>query len=224
VPFLGQILNAITEPEVPQKLVAKPPFAVILNTYLVKREAYLVEKRDTNLLRKDAAMAENKDSDLQKIKELIEIMKRNELVELEISHGDDKIFLKRGQDQPAVGGNGTDAVMAGANVSTAPVGPNAAQSSTPQVPSPVSEPQLEEDLVEITSPLVGTFYATPSPDSDSYVEVGSYVEAQAVVCIIEAMKVMNEIKTETSGTIVEILVANGQAVEYGQVLFRIRPD
>lgn len=205
-------------------MVAKPPFAVILNTYFVKREACLVEKRDTVLLRKDAAMAENKDSDLQKIKDLIEIMKRNELVELEISHGDDKIFLKRGQAQPAVGGSGIGAVMAGPDVSTAPGGPNAAQSSTPQAPFPVSEPQLEEDLVEITSPLVGTFYATPSPDSGAYVEVGSYVDAQAVVCIIEAMKVMNEIRTETGGTITEILVANGQAVEYGQVLFRIRPD
>lgn len=205
-------------------MVANLPFPVILNTYLVKREAYLVEKRDANILRKDTAMAENKDGDLQKIKELIEIMKRNELVELEISHGDDKIFLKRGQAQPAVGGSGTDALIGGPNVSTAAVGTNAAQGSTPQAPSPVSEPKLEEDLVEITSPLVGTFYATPSPDSDSYVEVGSYIEAQSVVCIIEAMKVMNEIKTETSGTIVEILVANGQAVEYGQVLFRIRPD
>ncbi len=165
-------------------------------------------------------MAENKDSDLQKIKELIEIMKRNELVEIEISHGDDKIVLKRCQSQPAVGGSGTDAAMAGTNISTAPAGPNAA----PQVPTSVSGPQLEEDLVEIKSPLVGTFYATPSPDSEHYVEVGSYVDAQAVVCIIEAMKVMNEIKTETGGTIVEILVSNGQAVEYGQVLFRLRPD
>jgi acetyl-CoA carboxylase biotin carboxyl carrier protein len=169
-------------------------------------------------------MAENKDSDLQKIKELIEIMKRNELVEVEISHGDDKIFLKRRQAQPAVGGSGTDAAMAGPNISSAPEGINAGQSSEPQAPSSVSQPQLEEDLVEIKSPLVGTFYATPSPDSGSYVEVGSYVDAQAVVCIIEAMKVMNEIKTETSGTIAEILVANGQAVEFGQVLFRIRPD
>ena len=224
MPFLGQILNAITEPEGPQKLVAKPPFAVILNTYLVKREAYLVEKRDTNLLRKDTAMAENKDSDLQKIKELIEIMKRNELVELEISHGEDKIFLKRCQAQPTVGGSGTEAVIGGPDISTAPAGPNAAQTSAQQVPPSVSEPQLEDDLVEIKSPLVGTYYMTPSPDSEPYVEVGSYVDAQAVVCIIEAMKVMNEIKTETGGTIAEILVANGQAVEYGQVLFRIRPD
>ncbi|HUS73428.1 MAG TPA: acetyl-CoA carboxylase biotin carboxyl carrier protein [Sedimentisphaerales bacterium] len=169
-------------------------------------------------------MAENKDSDLQKIKELIEIMKRNELVEIEISHGDDKIVLKRCQSQPAIGGSGTDAAMAGTNITTTPAAPNAAQTSAPQVPTSVSGPQMEEDLVEIKSPLVGTFYATPSPDSEHYVEVGSYVDAQVVVCIIEAMKVMNEIKTETGGTIVEILVSNGQAVEYGQVLFRLRPD
>jgi acetyl-CoA carboxylase biotin carboxyl carrier protein len=74
------------------------------------------------------------------------------------------------------------------------------------------------------SPIVGTFYATPTPDSEPYVEVGSTVNTQTVVCIIEAMKVMNEIKAEISGTIVEILVTNGQAVEYGQVLFKVRPD
>lgn len=169
-------------------------------------------------------MAENKDSDVQKIKELIEIMKRNELVEIEIRHGDDKIVLKRSQAQTAVGGTGTAVPTGYPNISTVPAGPNAAHASAQPVPPPVSEPQLEEDLVEIKSPLVGTFYLTPSPDSDPYVEVGSYVDAPAIVCIIEAMKVMNEIKAETAGTIVEILVANGQAVEYGQVLFRIRPD
>ena len=109
-------------------------------------------------------------------------------------------------------------------ISTVPSGTNSAQMPLQAEAASVSEPQVKEDLIEIKSPLVGTFYATPSPDSDSYVEVGSYVEAQAVVCIIEAMKVMNEIKTESSGTIAEILVTNGQAVEYGQVLFRLRPD
>ena len=148
-------------------------------------------------------------------------MKRNELVEVEISHGDDKIFLKRSQPQPAVGMSGPVVPIAGHDISA---GTNAGQTSVPPELLSVSKPQLEEDLVEIKSPLVGTFYATPSPDSDHYVEVGSYVEAQAVVCIIEAMKVMNEIKTENSGTIAEILVTNGQAVEYGQVLFRLRPD
>ena len=82
----------------------------------------------------------------------------------------------------------------------------------------------EQNLVDIKSPMVGTFYVTPSPDSEPYVEPGSPVDPQTVVCIIEAMKVMNEIKAETTGTIVEVLVTNGQAVEYGQILFRLKPD
>ena len=168
-------------------------------------------------LRKDAAMAE-KDSDLKKIKKLIEIMKENDLVEVEIKHDDDKIFLKRAQpQQPAVG-----IPMMRPEPGAAPVSPEiiepASQSSGPQaVPG-------EEDLVEIKSPIVGTFYATPSPDSEPYVDIDTEVGPQTVVCIIEAMKVMNEIKAETTGTIVEILVTNGQAVEYGQVLYKVRPD
>jgi acetyl-CoA carboxylase biotin carboxyl carrier protein len=82
----------------------------------------------------------------------------------------------------------------------------------------------KNNLAVIKSPLVGTFYASPSPDSAPFVELGSHVDAQTVVCIIEAMKVMNEIKAETSGTIAEILVGSGQAVEYGQVLFKVKPD
>jgi len=86
--------------------------------------------------------------------------------------------------------------------------------------------QQEEDetLVEIASPIVGTFYASPSPDSEHFVAVGSQVGPDTVVCIVEAMKVMNEIKAETSGTIVKILCKAGQAVEYGQVLFKVKPD
>ncbi len=163
-----------------------------------------------------------KDSDLQKINELIEIMKRNGLVEVEIKHGDDKIFLKRCQPQQLAGA----VPMVGPNISAgsqaAPAGPNATQTSAVEVEP--SAPQPQEDLVEIKSSIVGTFYAAPSPDSEPCVEVGSNVDVQTVVCIIEAMKVMNEIKAETSGTIAEILVTNGQAVEYGQVLFRVRPD
>jgi len=167
---------------------------------------------------KDTMMAQ-KDSDLRKIKELIEIMEQNGLVELEIKHGDDKIFLKRcPPQQPAV----TGAAAASPEPATASFGADVTDVSAIKVPSPV--PPQDEDLVEIKSPIVGTFYATPSPDSEHYVEVGSHVEPQTVVCIIEAMKVMNEIKADTGGTIAEILVTNGQAVEYGQVLFRIRPD
>jgi acetyl-CoA carboxylase biotin carboxyl carrier protein len=168
-------------------------------------------------------MAE-KDTDLEKIKKLIEIMKENELLEVEIKHGDDKIFLKRHQPQSSVGGT-LSAIPAmrpepgAADVRTGDAG-TLIQAYASQAPPKASA----EDLVEIKSPIVGTFYAKPSPDAEPYVEVGSKVEPQTLVCIIEAMKVMNEIKAETSGTITEILVTNGQAVEYGQVLFKVKPD
>jgi acetyl-CoA carboxylase biotin carboxyl carrier protein len=168
-------------------------------------------------LRKDAAMAE-KDTDINKIKKLIEIMKENDLVEIEIKHEDDKIVLKRAQPQQAVGGiTMIRPESGGAPVGSENIGAASQPSARQAVPS-------EEDLVEIKSPIVGTFYATPSPDSEPYVDIGSEVGPQTVVCIIEAMKVMNEIKAETSGTIVGIHVTNGQAVEYGQVLFKVRPD
>lgn len=157
-----------------------------------------------------------KDTDLQKIRELIEIMKRNELVEVEIKHGEDKILLKRPQpQQPTV----TALLPASAGA-----GLVSAQAEPPATEAKSAIPQQESNLVEIKSPLVGTFYATPSPDSEPCVEVGSVVEPQTVVCIIEAMKVMNEIKAETSGTIAEILVTNGQAVEYSRVLFKVKPN
>jgi acetyl-CoA carboxylase biotin carboxyl carrier protein len=159
------------------------------------------------------------DNDVERIKELIEIMKENELVELEIKHGDDKIFLKRSQgDVPALTAVPVVA-HPGVAVNGGQVSGQPAQAEPAQ-----AEPQAAEQLVEIKSPLVGTFYTASSPDSESFVEIGLHVNRQTVICIIEAMKVMNEIKAETSGTVVEILVKNGQAVEYGQVLFKVKPD
>ncbi len=152
--------------------------------------------------------------DIQKIKELIEIMKENDLVEIEIKHGEDKIALKRSQPQVSV-----PAFAVGAAVQP-PVAAET-QAAAQATPPP---PQPQEMLVDIKASIVGTFYSAATPDSEPYVEVGSHIDPQKVVCIIEAMKVMNEIKAETSGTIVEVLVTNGQAVEYGQVLFRVKPD
>ncbi|MBC8217160.1 MAG: acetyl-CoA carboxylase biotin carboxyl carrier protein [Planctomycetes bacterium] len=166
-------------------------------------------------------MAE-KDADLQRIKRLVKIMKENELVEVEIKHGDDKISLKRSQPQPAVGQSIAAVPVIGHESVVVPSAPRA--EDTAGVPSQAASAGAAEELAEIKSPIVGTFYATPSPDSEDYVEVGSRIEPQTVVCIIEAMKVMNEIKAEISGTIAEVLVSNGQAVEYGQVLFRVKPD
>jgi len=152
------------------------------------------------------------DSDLQKIKKIIEIMKANDLAEVEIKHGDDKILLKRSEPKQPI------PIAAAAN--------KAAKEPDTKPPNqqalPLAHP--EEELVEIKSPMVGTFYATPSPDSALFVELESHVNPQTVVCIIEAMKVMNEIKAETSGTIAQVMVSNGEAVEYGQVLFKVRPD
>ncbi len=201
-------------------MFAKTNLGDILIALSRQHNSRFVELRDVKQLwgcGKDAVMPE-KDADLQKIRELIEIMKQNDLLEVEIKHGDDKIFLKRCPPQQPI----LAAVpVVGPQLAT-PAGPGGIGVSVP--PSQPQAPQKQENLVEIKSPIVGTFYATPSPDSEPYVEVGSHVTPQTVVCVIEAMKVMNEIKAETSGTIAEVLVTNGQAVEYGQVLFRVRPD
>jgi acetyl-CoA carboxylase biotin carboxyl carrier protein len=161
-----------------------------------------------------------KDIDLKKIKELIEIMKQNGLEELEIRQDDDKIYLKRSQPQATQGPSIASFPVMKQEFGPAPM---AAKDSAAGHPG-ASQPKHDENLVEIKSPIVGTFYAKPSPDSEPYVEIGSSVGPQTVVCIIEAMKVMNEIKAETSGMIADVLVTDGQAVEYGQVLFKVRPD
>jgi len=159
-------------------------------------------------------MPEKNQTNLQKIEELIELMKLNDLVELEIVDGDSKIHLKRPQAQPP-------------SVTALPlVAPAVSQAaSVPAAESAEAKPATDEteEFVEIKSPIVGTFYSAPSPDSEPYIEVGSEVEPETVVGIIEAMKVMNEIKAQLTGMITQIVVANGQAVEYGQVLFRVRP-
>lgn len=160
-----------------------------------------------------------KDTDSQRIKELVEIMKQAGLLEIEIKHGDDKILLKRLPPQPVAGPAAVPAV--GRDVLAAPVGTAPAQNSAAESGPAAAQ---QEELIEIKSPIVGTFYDKPSPDSEPYVELDSHVSPQTTVCIVEAMKVMNEIKAEAEGVIAEIMVKNGQAVEYGQILFKVKPD
>lgn len=139
--------------------------------------------------------------DLQKVKELIrelcELMREFGLAEVEIKKGSKRIFLKR--EVPILG---------------------PAVSSVAQFPTGVKG--FDEKLEVIKSPTPGTFYGRVEPDSKPYVEIGSEVEPQTMVCMIEAMKVMNEIRAETTGTIKEILAKDGQAVEYGTPLFKVR--
>ena len=141
-----------------------------------------------------------KDSDLQKIKEFIALMKAHNLVEIEITHGDDKILLKRTVAQ-------TDAI-----------------SRSKVEEHPVESDDSDKDLKDIESPARGIFYAAMGPDDDPFVEIGSEVTPQTKVCMIEAMKVMNQINAGITGQIVEILAKNGQAIEYGQPLFKVRPE
>lgn len=162
-------------------------------------------------------MAE-KDADVQRIRELIKIMNENDLVKIDIQHGEDRLCLRRAEPAPP-------APFAGPFVTQLPgtlASGGALEGYAGTAQAPVAK--TEDHLLEIKSPIVGTFYEGPSPDSESYVDLGAHVDPQTVVCIIEAMKVMNEIKAELSGTVVEKPVSNGQAVEYGQVLFRVRPD
>jgi acetyl-CoA carboxylase biotin carboxyl carrier protein len=153
--------------------------------------------------------------DLKEIKELIALMKRNELSEFQLEQGDFKIKLKKGGEIQQI-------IAAPA----AYAAPSPTAGTSPSSGSASAAPSTSEAGAapgkEIVSPMVGTFYASPSPESPLYVEVGQQVSEETVVCIIEAMKVMNEIKAEMKGTITEILAENGKPVQFGQALFRLK--
>jgi acetyl-CoA carboxylase biotin carboxyl carrier protein len=154
--------------------------------------------------------------DLKDIKAIIDLMRKNAISEFELERQDFKIKLKRSGNGGTVVGSPDDSpglVYASAPpvIVAAPPG-----SGAPGSASASSE-------IDIKSPMVGTFYRSPSPDSGPYVEIGTEINADAVVCIIEAMKVMNEIKSEVRGVITQVLIENGKPVEYGQPLFKVRP-
>jgi len=146
-------------------------------------------------------------------------MKKNSVSEFELEKQDFKIRLKRG-------GNGSTPGVAyedAAPVLTY-VQPAVAAAAAAPVAPPAAAPPPASNEVDIKSPMIGTFYRAPSPESASYVEVGAEVNADTVVCIIEAMKVMNEIKAEAKGVITQVLMENAKPVEFGQPLFKIRPS
>ena len=147
-------------------------------------------------------------------------MKANDLSELEVVDGQSRIVLKRGGGSQAV----TPQVVAVPQI-VAPdrAGPQPAGPAAAAAPEAAKSAQGDKDR-QIVSPIVGTFFTGPSPSADPFVEVGSKVKEDSVVCIIEAMKVMNEIKSELAGTIKKVLVENEAAVEYGQALFLVEVD
>ena len=145
---------------------------------------------------------------LKEIKEMIQLMNENGLSEFEMEKDGLKIRLRKG-----AGGSVEPTLI---YESRPGAHPRSAEASTKEAPAAVTKPVIK-------SPMVGTFYTAPAPDAAPFVQVGSTVEVGQVICVIEAMKLMNEIKCETRGKIVEVLVHNGDPVEFGQPLFLIEP-
>ncbi len=152
--------------------------------------------------------------DIENVRNLVQLMKDNDLAELEVQDGETRILLKRRGEMLLTG---------------VPAGhlPTVLQQGLPQsaagLPAEPAKPKEDENLRSINSPMVGTFYSAHDPESPPYVQAGTEVEPDTVVCIIEAMKVFNEIKAEVSGVVEAVLVRNEDPVEYGQPLFKVRP-
>jgi acetyl-CoA carboxylase biotin carboxyl carrier protein len=167
----------------------------------------------------------------KEIKELIELLVEKDITEFELERGDMKVHVKRGSTSAPVV-HVAPVVAAGQPISVAAPIPPPASSSPPQAafgkalasapPGPEGEAASDADLHIVKSPIVGTYYEAPSPGTPPFVKVGDAVKEGQVLCIIEAMKLMNEIEAEVSGVIAKMFVPNGSPVEYGMPLFGIR--
>ncbi|MCU0726111.1 MAG: acetyl-CoA carboxylase biotin carboxyl carrier protein [Planctomycetes bacterium] len=157
--------------------------------------------------------------DLKEIERILELMRQHDLVEVELSDPEKGLHLKMKKAGPVVNSHPVAAPLM-----AVPTAMAAAPVAMGGVPVPAEKAEKDPRLAEVPSPMVGTFYRASSPDSNPFVEVGQRIAEETVICIIEAMKVMNEIKAEVGGEVVEILVQNGEAVEFGQPLFLIRKD
>ena len=166
--------------------------------------------------------------DVEALRQIVEILEASEISRLDWTNGDEKLTIRRGppatqvvqhMSAPMSGSPGVTVMPSHAPVSHAPAELRGARPSAP----PRGEPVVEKKGHVITSPFVGTFYRSPAPDQPAYAEVGTAVKKGQVLCIIEAMKLMNEIESEVAGKVAEVLVQNGQPVEFGQPLYRIEP-
>ena len=161
--------------------------------------------------------------DLKDIKAIVDLMKKNSISEFEMEKDEFKIKLKRGLGNTGSTSEERPYLISPPVSHVLPPTQPSAQVATPKDQAENLEPKTSNDL-DICSPMIGTFYDSPSPDSPAYVEVGTRVNADTVVCIVEAMKVMNEIKAEKSGVITELWVDNASPVEFGQAMFKVKPN
>jgi acetyl-CoA carboxylase biotin carboxyl carrier protein len=148
--------------------------------------------------------------DVKRIRQLVDLMNEAELTEIDLRKADVRIRLRKG-GEPIIT---TEVVRPSA----------AAPAAAPAGAAPAAAPAADANLVLIKSPMIGTFYASANPETPPFVKVGDHIGPTSTVCIIEAMKVFNEIPAETSGLVVSVLVANGEPVEFGQPLFKIDPS
>ncbi|MHC4990825.1 MAG: acetyl-CoA carboxylase biotin carboxyl carrier protein [Planctomycetota bacterium] len=156
--------------------------------------------------------------DIRKLKELVKLMVANDLTELDLRDTEEQVTLRRAGPHPP-----TVAPVGAPVAAIAPPPAAAAETTTSATPAD-GEGVSDDELHIIQSPMVGTFYAKPNPDDEPFVNVGGRVAADTVVCLIEAMKIFNEIKAECEGTIHRVLVESGDSVEFGEPLFEVRPD
>lgn len=163
---------------------------------------------------------------IEEIREIIKLIDQSSIDEFTYEGNNEKIKLKK-KKEVIVEREGQVSEQVSAPVLSTPPSDVQPIKNNPLPEIPNTENTTEEitsDLVEVVSPMVGTFYAASSPDAEDYVKVGSKVTETSIVCIVEAMKLFNEIEAETKGEIVEILVKDGQLVEYGQALFLVKPE
>ncbi len=142
--------------------------------------------------------------DLERIRDIVKLMEEHDLTEVDLQQGDDRIKLGRG--------------------GPAPVAPVAAPAAAAPAAAPVASAAVDDGSITINAPMVGTFYSKANPESEPFVQVGQMVSPDTIVCIVEAMKVFNEIPAECSGKVLEVLVADQQAVDFGKPMFRIQPN
>ena len=175
---------------------------------------------EPNPLGRGRAKERMKQQDLDDLKQLIEFLKSYQVAEIDQDRGDLKIRLKFSQNEPPAAGWNDIARLLSQAPPPAAHPPAATPRPAPQAAAP--QPDPEEDLHIVKSPIVGTFYSSPSPGAASFVSPGDHVDKGQVICIVEAMKLMNEIESDAAGEVVKCLATNGQPVEFGQPLFSIR--
>jgi acetyl-CoA carboxylase biotin carboxyl carrier protein len=161
----------------------------------------------------------------KELKELIEFLIEKDIAEFELERGDVKVRIKRAGKETIVHAHAEPRFFAVPPAPVAAAEAGLVPAAVPTVPAaaPAPEPPANEGLQAVKSPIVGTFYEAPSPGAPPFVKVGDSVEVGQVLCIVEAMKLLNEIESDVAGEIVKKLVSNGQPIEYGQELFAIRP-